>query len=190
MRAKSKEMIRKILKFRILILFLVMVQVIFNSCQDDPYLELPDDGNTVITPKSRAFISFIQLNSHPAVTPSGDPWDIADTLTGDPMGYPDIFFNITDLSAQPAVFWSQPTHFANVSPSDTLPYYLQSEYEVVPFGSDINLNIYDFELPDSTLMGSLTFYIGQYPDPLQPYPDYITQVQNGYSLTLGIRWEE
>jgi hypothetical protein len=180
----------KILNFRLLAFFLILVQVVVYSCQDDPYLVQPDDGNTVITPKSRVFIRYIQLNSHPAVTPSGDLWDVADTLTGDTLGYPDIFFNITDLEAQPAVLWSQPSHFANVSPSDTLPYYLQSEYEVVPFGSDINVNVYDFELPDSTLMGTLTFYIGAYPDPLQPYPDYITQVQNGFSLTLGIRWEE
>jgi hypothetical protein len=181
----------KILNIRILTLILGCALFTFQACQEDPFLVPPDNGNTEETPKSRAFITFIQLNQHPVLDPSGNLWDIVDSSSGDFNGEPDIFFNFSDQSAQPVIFWSQPTHFSNVSELDTLPYYLQTEFEVIPFGSDISVNVYDHELPDSTLMQTLTFFIGEYGPPSpKKYPDAIIQVLNGYSIMLGLRWEE
>ncbi len=182
----------KLLNIKILTLILGGFFLTFQACQDDPFLQLPDTGNEPETPKSRAFVRFIQLNQHPDVDPVGNLWDVPDTIPGgDTIGLPDIFFNISDQAPQPAIFWSQPSHFANVNVGDTLPYYMQSEFEVIPFGSDISVNVYDYELPDSTLMQTLTFFIGEYGPPSpKKYPDYLTQVLNGYSVTLGIRWEE
>lgn len=172
-------------------LFAVLAVVsIASSCQDDPILEPVNDGIPVITPKSKASITFLQLNSFPQVTPAGNLWDVIDLTTNDSLGQADIFFNITDPSPQPPVLWSQQSHFDNVGENDTVPFYLLEPYEVEPFGTTIDVNIYDFELPDSTLMGTVNFLIGEYPDPLNPYPDYVTSEQNGYSVTIGIRWAE
>ena len=158
------------------------------GCQDDPILTEVDEGFPVITPKSKAFIHLIQLNSAPALDPSGATWDVPDTT--DVSGDADVFFNITIPEPDPPVLWSQNSHFLNVGPNDTTAFILLTRYEVVPFGSSIDINIYDFELPDSTLMGKVNFTIGPFPDPLNPYPNYVITEQNGFSVTIGIIWEE
>ncbi len=163
---------------------------LISSCQDDPVLTPVEDGVPVITPKSKASINLIQLNSYPPVDPNGNLWDPVDSSIFDYQGAPDVFFNITDPSPQPPVLWSQLSHFSDVQTTDTVPFYLLTPHEVIPFGASIDVNIYDYELPDSTLMGTVNFLIGPYPDPLNPYPDYVTSVQNGYSVTIGIKWEE
>ena len=160
------------------------------SCQDDPELVPIEDGIPEITPKSKVYITQIQLNSYPATDPNGDSWDTVDSATFDYYGLPDVFFNIPVPTPQPSVLWSQNSHFANVSQLDTVPFVLLEPYEVIPFGSDIDVNVYDYELPDSTLMTTASFFIGQYPNPLQPYPEYITSNLNGYSVTIWIKWGE
>src|SRR5688572_33262106 len=94
------------------------------SCQDDPVLEDLENGIPVITPKSNASIFLVQLNSFPPVDPVGITWDIPvpdPTLPPfHPNADPDIFFNFTDPSPQPPVFWSQPSHYANISGTDPL----------------------------------------------------------------------
>ncbi len=176
-------------RFYLTLLFLSMAGFL-SSCQDDPYIEPVVDGIPVITPKSKASITVIQLNSYPSTDPNGNTWDPVDSSAFDYFGMPDIFFNITDPSPQPPVLWSQMSHFTDVTSLDTVPFQILSPYEVIPFGSNIDVNIYDYELPDSTLMGTVNFLIGPYPDPLNPYPAYVTSVQNGFSVTIGIRWEE
>ncbi len=171
-------------------LFLLGIVTFVTSCQDDPYLTPVNDGIPVITPKSKAAITAIQLNSYPSVDPNGNTWDVVDSSILDYFGSPDIFFNITDPSPQPPVLWSQMSHFLDVRSIDTVSFQLLNPYEVIPFGSNIDVNIYDYELPDSTLMGTVNFLIGPYPDPLNPYPNYVTSDQNGFSVTIGIRWEE
>jgi hypothetical protein len=163
---------------------------LFQACQDDPELQPVVDGSPVITPKSRAYITTIQINSFPDLDPNGNPWDMVNPAEGDTLGLADIFFNITIPDPSPPVIWSQGSHFANVPPGDTVPFFLLTHFEIVPFESNIDLNIYDFELPDSTLMGTVPFFIGTYPDPQNPYPSYITSSQNGYSVTIGLRYEE
>jgi hypothetical protein len=176
--------------YRVFLLVLLAAALALPSCQDDPVLEPTDNGNPVITPKTKASITLIQLNSYPPVDPAGDLWDPIDSANFDYQGSPDIFFNITEPSPQPPVLWSQNSHFSNVTATDTVPFTLISPYQVIPFGSSIDVNVYDYELPDSTLMGTVNFLIGPYPDPLNPYPSYVTSTQNGYSVTIGIKWKE
>lgn len=179
------------MNFRLLkIFFFAMLVLGMSACQDDPILEEVVDGVPVITPKSKAYITTIQLNTYPQFDPMGQTWDAVDSAMFDTLGLPDPFFNITIPDPQPPVLWSQGSHFSNTSVTDTVPYFLLNPYEVVPFGSNIDVNVYDFEITDSTLMGTVGFYIGQYSDPLNPYPNYVTGVQNGFSVTIGIRWED
>ncbi len=189
-------MMKPIVNKRIGAFYLVVVALLglfINSCQKDPYLEPTVNGEAVVTPKSKVYITAIQLNSYPPVTPSGDLWDTVNVATFDTLGLPDVFFNLTDPSPNPPVFWSQNSHFNNVGETDTVYYYLLNPYFVDPFGSSIDVNIYDYDLPDSTLMGTVNFTLGEFPDPAQPqtaYPSYITTVQNGFSVTMGLRWED
>jgi len=183
-------------KFKIktgLVLLLLAFVAVMPACQDDPELGTENGGIPVITPKTKASITIIQLNSYPPVDPNGNLWDPIDSPNFDFQGSPDAFFNITIPDPQPPVLWSQNSHFDDVTAADTVPFFLLTPYEVVPFGSSIDVNVYDYELPDSTLMGTVNFVIGPYPDPAQPdkpYPDYVTGNQNGYSVTIGIKWEE
>jgi hypothetical protein len=174
-----------------IVAFIVISSLSITSCQDDPVIEEVENGVPVITPKSKASIVSVQLNDFPDLDPLGMSWDtIALTAPTDSFGRADIFFNFTDPSPQPPVFWSQGSHYSNVAPDDTVAFVLLDPYQVEPFGSYIDVNIYDYELPDSTLMQTVNFLIGEYPDPQNPYPDYVTTVQNGYSVTIGIKWEE
>ena len=168
----------------------LMIAALVTGCQDDPILPEVEDGVPVITPKSKASITLIQINSFPSTDPSGNPWDALLPAEYDTFGLADVFFNITIPDPQPPVLWSQGSHFNNVAPTDTTPYYLLTPYEVVPFGSSIDINLYDYELPDSTLIGTVNFLIGPFPDPLNPYPAYVITEQNGLSVTIVIRWEE
>jgi|GEM_PF-1058349 len=165
----------------------------FGACQDDPYLEPTIDGEPIVTPKSKVYITGIQINTYPSVTPMGDLWDVIDSTTFDTLGLPDIFFNLSDPSPNPPIFWSQPSHFSNVS--DTVPAYytLLEPYFVEPFGSYIDVNVYDYELPDSTFMGKVNFFLGEFPDPSDPqtaYPSSVTKFENGYSISIGLKWED
>ncbi|MBL0341065.1 MAG: hypothetical protein IPP71_09150 [Bacteroidetes bacterium] len=176
-----------------LLLSAVILLLSVSSCQDDPYLEPTVDGVPVVTPKSKVYITAVQLNTYPPVTPSGDLWDAIDSKVFDTLGLPDIFFNISDPSPDPPIFWSQNSHFKDVSETDTVFFYLLNPYFVDPFGSSLDLNVYDYELPDSTLMETINFTLGEFPDPLNPqkaYPTSITAIQNGYSVTIGLRWED
>src|SRR4030095_12673501 len=156
------------------ILLLLPAFTLFQACQDDPVLAPVNDGVPVITPKSKASITLIQLNSFPQTDPTGATWDTPNIAELDTFGSADVFFNITIPEPQPPVLWSQISHFSDISEPDTIPFFLLTPYEVVPFGSSIDVNIYDFEissalqLPDSTLMGTVNFLIGAYPDPLNP----------------------
>jgi hypothetical protein len=160
----------------------------FSSCQKDPVLDANNDQAGNGPAKTRAFITLIQLNNFPSNDPNGLDWDSAFQGGTDSINA-DIFFNITDPSPQPPVFWAQNSHFSDVEAGDTVAYQLQNnEYEVMPFGSSIDVNIYDYELPDSTFMGKVNFTIGPFStDPT--YPAYVTKEENGYSVTIGIRWE-
>jgi hypothetical protein len=177
-------------KFFAFFVISALAVMIFNGCQKDPDLEPVEDGVPIITPKTKAFINAIQISSHPDFDPSGNLWDNIDSATFDTLGRPDIFFNISEAGTTNPVFWSQNSHFLNCGPTDTIPFYLLNPYPVEPFGSTISVNLYDYELPDSTFMESLDFFIGEYPDPLNPYPSSVTQAKNGYIVSIGIRWEE
>jgi hypothetical protein len=177
--------IAKILIFSVLVIYL-------GGCQDDP-IQDPGTAGGAITPKSKAFINLIQLNDFPDTDPFGTPWDdtiTIGTLEPDTFGRADISMNISVANDPTTVLWSQNTHFTNSAPNDTLPYILLNTYEVIPFGSTIDVNIYDYELPDSTLLGKVSFLIDAYPDPENPYPSYVTAFENGYSVTIGITWQE
>lgn len=158
------------------------------SCQDDPELNPNGDGNPLNNVKTKAFITLVQLNSFPDFDPLGNNWDTINEAAFDTFGRADIFFNITDPSPNPPILWNQGSHFSNVKSTDTTSFSLLNEYQVVPFGSAIDLNIYDYELPDSTLMGTVNFTIGPQSGNI-PYPSYITNSNNGYTVTIGIRWE-
>jgi len=173
-----------------LLAFAMISALVFTGCQDDPYLEEIVDGNPVITPKSRAYITKIQLNTYPQLDPSGNTWDMVDSAMFDTLGLPDIFYNISIPDPQPPILWSQNSHFSNVAVGDTVPFNLLDNYEVVPFGSTIDVNVYDYEVTDSTLMATISFFIGEYPDPANPYPSEIVTNQNGYSLSVFVRWED
>jgi len=160
------------------------------GCQKDPILQPLENGVPVITPKSKASITAIQINAHPEFDLAGGLWDTIDSTTFDTLGRPDIFFNITAQGTTAPVLWSQNSHFLNCGPNDSIPFFLLTPYAVEPFGSTITLNLYDYELPDSTFMESLDFFIGEYPDPTNPYPSSITQTKNGYSVSVGIKWED
>lgn len=162
----------------------------WTGCQEDPILQPIENGIPVITPKTKASITLIQLNTHPEFDPTGSFWDVIDTTTLDTLGRPDVFFNMSPSGNTTPVLWSQNSHFLNCGLSDTLAYTLVQPFPIEPFGTTLAVNLYDYELPDSTFMETLDFFIGEYPDPTNPYPDYVTQVKNGYSVTIGIKWEE
>ncbi len=172
------------------LLLAVIVSMAVYSCQNDPELQPVIDGVPVITPKSKAYITTIQINQFPATDINGNTWDTINTAAGDSFGLADIFFNLTIPDPSPPVIWSQQSHFSNIAHTDTTPFFLVNNFEIVPFDSYIDVNVYDYELPDSTYMGTVNFFIGKYPDPLNPYPNYITGNQNGYSVTIGVRYEE
>jgi hypothetical protein len=68
-------------------LFLILFfALLITACQEDPVLEPADNEDVIITPKSRAFITGIQINSFPGTDPSGNSWDAIDTTTGDVNG--------------------------------------------------------------------------------------------------------
>lgn len=172
------------------LLLLAILVTGLSGCQEDPILQPLENGVPVITPKSKASITAIQINAHPEFDSAGALWDTIDSTTFDTLGRPDIFFNITAQGTTTPVLWSQNSHFLNCGTNDTIPYYLLTPYAVEPFGSTITVNLYDYELPDSTYMESLDFFIGEYPDPANPYPSSITQTKNGYSVSVGIKWED
>ena len=184
------KLFRMLRQTRFLIPALVALSFLIHSCQQDPILEPSENEQVTITPKSRGFITGLRINSFPPVDISGNSWDAIDTTTGDLNGDADIFFNLTDPSTNPPVFWSQNSHFSNVAAGDSVLFQLLDNYEVVPFGSYLDLNIYDYELPDSTLIGKVNFMVGEYPDPLNPYPSSLNIEQNGCSVTIFLRWED
>ena len=173
--------------FRILLIFSGIALIA--ACQDDPYQEPRSDGDT-ITPKTRALIHTIQVNDFPDLNPSGIFWDDTSSAALDTFGRADIFTNISVNGDPSTVLWSQGSHFSNIAPDDTVPYFITTPYEVIPFGSTVDVNLYDYELPDSTYMGKVSFVIDQYPDPDNPWPSYVTSFENGYSVTIGITWIE
>jgi hypothetical protein len=67
---------------------------------------------------------------------------------------------------------------------------LPEPFSVLPFGSTIAVNLYDYELPDSTFMETFDFFVGTYSDPANPYPSALIQTKNGYTVAVGIRWED
>lgn len=173
-----------------ILVIIFLATITWSGCQEDPILQPIENGNPVITPKSKASISVIQLNAHPDFDSAGNLWDTIDSTTFDTLGRPDVFFNISLTGNTTPVIWSQNSHFLNCNSTDTLAYTLVQPFQIEPFGTTIAVNLYDYELPDSTFMETLDFFIGEYPDPLNPYPEYVTQSKNGYSVTIGIKWEE
>ena len=161
------------------------------GCQDDPELGGPGGEDGVLNP-TRAYVNGIRVNSFPATDPTGATWDVPEDsiLPVDPNGLPDIMLNITDVYPEPPVYWAQESHFANVDVADSVAYTLVEPYEVAMLDSYFLINIYDYDVPDSTLMGSVTLYVGQYPDPENPYPSAVLIQENGYSVTVGLSWFE
>jgi hypothetical protein len=173
------------------IIYLGVVLTYMAGCQDDPYVEPGDDGDGTITPKSAVRITAIRLNSFPLLDPNGNTWDMIDTVPPvDLLGDPDIMFNLSDFEPQPLVFWSQESHFSNVKQTDSVVFILLDPYRIEPLDTYYSLNIYDFDVPDSTKMGFVTFYAGPYPDPDNPYPTSVLINENGFSVIVGLAWEE
>lgn len=168
-------------------LLIMLFAGFFSACQDDPIVPgSPEEEDLIV--KTKVYISTIQINDYPGLDPNGALWDTIDTVA-DPSGQPDIFFNITDPAQGNSVVWSQQTHFENVPTLQPTAYFLTQPYQVIPVGTSLDLNIYDYELPDSTLMNTISFFIGE--SPTSPkYPEAITQVINGYSVSMGLIWEE
>jgi len=182
MQIKIAFIFRNILALSILAIFMV-------GCQDDP-IDINNGPNGSIVAKTGAYINTIQISSFPATDPSGLTWDDTNSAALDTFGLADIFFNLSPQNDPGTVLWSQGTHFNNRAGTDTTAYYLVHPYEVIPFGSTIDVNVYDYELPDSTWMGKVSFLIDQFPDPDNPYPSYVTGFENGYTITIGITWVE
>lgn len=174
--------------FRNLLIISILADF-FGGCQDDP-IDVNNGSSGSITAKTGAFINTIQISSFPATDPMGMTWDDTNSAALDTFGLADIFFNISPQNDPGTVLWSQGTHFNNRAATDTTTYYLVHQYEVIPFGSTIDVNVYDYELPDSTWMGKVSFLIDQYPNPDNPYPSYVTGFENGYTVTIGITWVE
>lgn len=172
-----------------LLYFLIAVSFLFHACQDDPINPDNGDGSGTEEIKTKVFITAIQINDYPGTDPSGNSWDPVDSTVFDYFGLPDIFFNLSESGTTDPVFWSQNSHFSNIPPAQATPYYLTEPYQVVPVGSNFSLNVYDFELTDSTLMGSVNLFIGE--SPVAPkYPTEIQIVENGISVSVGLRWED
>ncbi len=161
------------------------------GCQDDPYVEPDEDDDGTITPKTAVRITAIRLNTFPLLDPNGNTWDMIDTVPPvDLNGDPDIMFNLSDFEPQPLIFWSQESHFSNVTQTDSVEFILLDPYRIEPLDTYYSLNIYDFDVPDSTKMGFVTFYAGPYPDPDNPYPTSVLINENGFSVIVGLAWEE
>ena len=179
--------------YNYLIASVIGVLIIFNSgCQDDPYIEpafIPGDS---ITSKSAVYITGVRLNSYPLTDPSGLVWDTINTinLPLDPLGLPDPFFNLSDFEPEPLIFWSQESHFSDVSQTDSIAYVLTNPFKIEQLNTTFSLNIYDYDVPDSTKMGFVNLFVGQYPDPLNPYPTSVLIQENGFSVIVGFQWEE
>jgi hypothetical protein len=174
------------------LILLAGASIVITSCQDDPELE-PVAGDEDFNPnKTAAYITGYRINSYPSLDPTGNLWDTPDTtiIPSDPNGLPDLMLNISDVYPDPPVFWAQESHFANVGQFDSVSFILIEPFKVEILDSYFKMNIYDFELPDSTLMGFVTLYVGEYPDPNNPYPESVLIQENGLSVTVGLSWED
>ena len=88
-------------------LLLIFAAATFTACQKDPVLEALNNGQPVITPKTKASITVIQINGHPDLDSLGSTWDSIDSTNFDTLGRPDVFFNISAIGSISPVLWSQ-----------------------------------------------------------------------------------
>lgn len=157
------------------------------SCQDDPIFPEGENGDEE-TPKSRVYITAIQLNDYPALDPTGNTWDPLDS-NYDVNGDPDIAFTLSEPGSGGNAIWTQASHFSNIPPATPVAYYFTEPLQIQPVGIYLNVDIYDYELPGTLPMGSVEFFIGE----SQVAPKYPTQLNatlNGYSVSIALRWEE
>lgn len=157
------------------------------SCQDDPIFPEGENGDEE-SPKSRVFITAIQLNDYPSLDPSGNTWDPLDT-SYDVNGDPDITFTLSEPGTGGNAIWTQASHFSNIPPATPVAYYFTEPLQIQPVGINLNVDIHDYELPGTVPMGSVEFFIGE--SPVTPkYPTQLDATVNGYSVSIGLRWEE
>lgn len=156
------------------------------SCQDDPIFPEGENGDDE-SPKSKVFITAIQLNDYPALDPSGNNWDPIDS--NDVTGAPDITFSLSEPGSGGNAIWTQASHFSNIPPATPVAYYFTEPLQIQPVGVNLNVDIYDYELPGTVPMGSVEFFIGE--SPVTPkYPTQLNATLNGYSVSIALRWEE
>jgi hypothetical protein len=163
------------------------------SCQKD-YNDPGAAESQYYGSRSGVAVRAIILAQMPHTDPAGQPWDVADTI--DTLGLPDVFYRMSDNDSSDYPVFAQPFHFENLN-ADSLPvpYFLTTPYKVRAFGSNLKLDIYDFEkspdssFVDSTLMKS--FIVNIHPgDSLveNPYPDSLLLNEDGYAVFLFFNW--
>lgn len=166
-------------------LFLILA-LFTASCQDDPIFPEGENGGDE-TPKSKVYITALQLNDYPALDPSGNNWDPIDS--NDVTGAPDITFSLSEPGSGGNAIWTQASHFSNIPPATPVAYYFTEPLQIQPVGVNLNVDIYDYELPGTVPMGSVEFFIGE--SPVAPkYPTQLDAAINGYSVSIALRWEE
>lgn len=171
---------------RLLPVFMLIFALSLPACQDDPIFPEGENGDEQ-TPKSKVYITALQLNDYPALDPSGNTWDPLDT--NDVNGDPDITFTLSEPGSGGNAIWTQASHFSNIPPATPVAYYFTEPLQIQPVGVNINVDIYDYELPGTLPMGSVEFFIGE--SPVSPkYPTQLDANFNGYSVSIALRWEE
>jgi hypothetical protein len=177
----------------LVVLIFIAGGLMMASCQKDY-----NDPGTAASPfygsRSAVAIRAIVLAQMPLTDPSGNPWDTADTI--DTLGLPDVYYRIKDADSTNFTAFNQPFHFENLN-ADSLPipYFLTTPYQLRAFGSNVQLDIYDFEKDpssanvDSTLMKSFLFSVAPGDSTIQnPYPDSLLLNEDGYALFIYLNW--
>lgn len=165
------------------------------SCQKD-YNDPGITGTPYYGSRSSVEVRAIILAQMPLTDPSGQPWDVADTI--DSLGLPDVYYRMADYDSASYPAFAQPFHFENLSPDSLpLPYFLTTPYKIRAFGSNVKLDIYDYEKSsttsavDSTLMKSFIFTVTPGDSLIEnPYPDSLLLNEDGYAVFLFFNWKK
>ena len=124
-------------------LFYLSIILLFAACQKD-YNDPGTGPSQYYGTRSGVSIRAILLAQMPATDPSGNNWDVADSV--DTAGRADIFYRFKDIDSIDYPEFVQSFHFDNVNPDSLpLPYFLTTPYPLRAIGSNVQFDIYDFE---------------------------------------------
>lgn len=174
-------------------LFYLSIILLFAACQKD-YNDPGTGPSQYYGTRSGVSIRAILLAQMPATDPSGNNWDVADSV--DTAGRADIFYRFKDIDSIDYPEFVQSFHFDNVNPDSLpLPYFLTTPYSLRTIGSNVQFDIYDFEKSisspaiDSTLMKSFNFSVVAGDSLIEnPYPDSLVLAEDGYVVLLYLNW--